>query len=313
MHRLPSPAKSLRPALIAMLLALPLTAYAADAAKQPAAAKSSSASSSDPVVIKVNGTEVHRSEIVELQKSLGQQAAGMPLGEFYQRVADRLIVNTLLTDAAKSAKLDSDPEVKAKLAKALEQIETQVWVNRVEAKAASDEAVKALYEKTIKNNPDKQELRARHILVKTEDEAKAVVAELDKGGDFAKLADEKSIEQGKNGGELGWFDKSKMVPEFSEAAFKLKKGEYSKTPVKSQFGWHVIMVEDMRTPSFEDSAPALREQLGKQAVEEKLKDLEGKAKVERFALDGSPLPPPAPAPAPAPAAGPTLAPAPDAK
>jgi peptidyl-prolyl cis-trans isomerase C len=308
MHRLPSPSKSLRPALFAMLLALPFSVHAAGADKTPAAAKPAAASA-DPVVIKVNGTEVHRSEIVELQKSLGQQAAGMPVEEFYQRIADRLIVNTLLTDAAKSAKLDNDPEVKAKLAKAAETIETQVYVNRVEAKAASDEAVKALYEKTIKNNPDKQEVRARHILVKTEDEAKAVIAELDKGADFAKLADEKSIEQGKNGGELGWFDKSKMVPEFSEAAFKLKKGEYSKTPVKSNFGWHVILVEDIRTPSLEDSADELRKELGSKAVEEKIGELKSKAKVERFALDGSALPPPAP-PA---AAAPTLAPAPAAK
>jgi peptidyl-prolyl cis-trans isomerase C len=308
MHRLPSPSKSLRPALFAMLLALPLTAHAAGTDK-PAAAKP--AGSADPVVIKVNGTEVHRSEIVDLQKSLGQQAAGMPIEEFYQRIADRLIVNTLLTDAAKAAKLDNDPEVKAKLAKALETIETQVYVNRVETKATGDDAVKALYEKTIKNDPAKQEVRARHILVKTEDEAKAVVAELDKGADFAKLADEKSIEQGKNGGELGWFDKSKMVPEFSEAAFKLKKGEYSKTPVKSQFGWHVILVEDIRTPSLEDSADELRKELGSKAVEEKIGELKGKAKIERFALDGSALPPPAP-PAP-PSAGPTLAPAPAAK
>jgi len=300
MPRLPSPL-SLRPALFAALLALPFAAQAAEAPKQ-------SAPAADPVVLKINGSDIHRSDIIALQKSIGQQAAGMPLDQFYDRVTERLIATKLLGDAAKAAKLDNDPEVKTELDKAKEQILTRVYVNHLQAKAATDEAAKALYDKTIKTQAGKPEIHARHILVKTEDEAKAIIAELDKGGDFAKLADEKSTDKGGNGGDLGWFAKEQMVPEFSEAAFKLTtKGEYTKTPVKSQFGFHIIKLEDTRIsppPSFDEAKDKLKGEVANEAIDAKVKELRGKAKIEQFALDGSPLPAtatPASAPAPAPA------------
>jgi peptidyl-prolyl cis-trans isomerase C len=300
MHRLPLPAQSLRPAFFALLLALPFAAQAADAPKTSGAAAAGNAA--DPVVLKINGTEIRKSRIADLQKGLGPQAANLPLDEFYKRVSDRLIVNTLLSDAAKQAKLDNDPEVKAQLDKAKEQIVTQVFVEHLRAKVATDEALKALYDKTAKNDAGKPEVHARHILVKTEDEAKAIIADLDKGGDFAKIADEKSTDKGGNGGDLGWFGKDQMVPEFSEAAFKLNKGEYSKTPVKSQFGYHIIKIEDTRIsapPTFDEAKGKLKAELENGAVEDKVKELRVKAKIEQFALDGSPLPaaPAAPAPA----------------
>lgn len=300
MPRLPSNL-SLRPALFALLVALPFAAQAAEAPKQPAAA-------ADPVVLKINGTDIHRSEVVALQKSLGPQAAKMPLDQFYDQVAERLIATKLLGDAAKAAKLDNDPEVKSELDKAKEQILTRVYVSHLQAKAETDEAAKALYDKTIKTQAGKPEIHARHILVKTEDEAKELIVELDKGGDFAKLADEKSTDKGGNGGDLGWFSKEQMVPEFSEAAFKLTtKGEYTKTPVKSQFGWHVIKLEDTRIsppPSFDEAKDKLKSQVANEAIDAKIKELRAKAKVEQFALDGSPVTAAAaaaPAAAPAPA------------
>jgi peptidyl-prolyl cis-trans isomerase C len=294
MPRLPSPASSLRPALFALLLALPFAARAAEAPKQPAAA-------ADPVVLKVDGAEVHRSEIVAIQKNLGPRAANIPLDQFYQRIADKLISQKLLAAAAKAAKLDNDAEVKADLEKAKEQIVTNVYVTHLQAKAETDEALKALYDKTVKSQPGKPEIHARHILVATEEEAKAIIDELDKGGDFAKLADEKSTDKGGNGGDLGWFPKDQMVPEFSEAAFKLAKGEYTKTPVKSQFGWHVIKVEDTRVsqpPSFEEAKDKLKTEVANEAVEARVKELRAKAKVEVYQLDGSPMPPPSAAPPP---------------
>jgi peptidyl-prolyl cis-trans isomerase C len=292
MPRLPSSA-TLRPALYALLLAMPFAAQAA-----------APASAADPVILKVDGIEVHKSEVVALQKSLGPQAASLPLDQFYQRVEDRLIVTKLLGAAAKSAKLDSDPEVKAEVAKAQDQVVARVFVNRLEAKAATDQAVKAAYDKNIKDQAGKPEIHARHILVASEDDAKAIIAALDKGGDFAKLADEKSTDKGggTNGGDLGWFSKEQMVPEFSEAAFKLGKGEYTKAPVKSQFGWHVIKVEDTRIsapPSFDEAKEQIRTQLGNEAIETKVKELRAKAKIEKFALDGSALPATDAKPAPA--------------
>jgi peptidyl-prolyl cis-trans isomerase C len=307
--------------LLAAGLALSVTAFAADASKQPAgaakqpaaqskpAAAPAAADPNDPVVIRINGGEIqiHRSDIVALQKSLGPQVASLPLDQFYQKAADRLIAVNLLGEAAKQAKLDADPAVKKELDNAKENILANAYVAHLQQTGASDEQLKALYDKTVKDEPGKPEVHARHILVKTEDEAKAIIAELDKGGDFAKLADEKSTDKGGNGGDLGWFNKDQMVPEFSEAAFKLAKGEYTKAPVKTQFGYHVIKVEDTRIsapPTFDEAKEKLKSQLAVQLFQDKLKELKSKAKIEQFALDGSPLPPPAPPTPPTPAAAP---------
>jgi peptidyl-prolyl cis-trans isomerase C len=299
MPRLPSPAQCLRPALIALLLVAPFAVQAAqNTPPKPNAPAAAAPAANDPVVIKINGIDVHRSEIEALKESYGERAAKIPLEQFYQQVANRIVGSKLLEEAAKNAKLESDPDVKAELAKALSQIETSVFVHHLEAKAVTPDTMKAFYDKNVKNTPGKPELHARHILVASEDEAKAIIDELDKGGDFAKLADEKSTDKGGNGGDLGWFSKEQMVPEFSEAAFKLNKGEYTKAPVKSQFGWHVIKVEDSRTappPTFDEAKDQIRNELAHEAVEAKLKELETKAKIELFQIDGSPLPPPPPA------------------
>jgi peptidyl-prolyl cis-trans isomerase C len=337
MLRLPSLSRSLGfrlrcsvmvSSLLAAGLTLSVTAFAADASKQPAGTSKSSAAPAkpaatpapaadpnDPVVIRINGGEtvIHRSDVVALQKSLGPQVASLPLDQFYQKAADRLIAVNLLGDAAKQAKLDAEPGVKKELENAKENILANAYVAHLQESGATDDQLKALYDKTIKDEPGKPEVHARHILVKTEEEAKAIIAELDKGGDFAKLADEKTTDKGGNGGDLGWFNKDQMVPEFSEAAFKLAKGEYTKEPVKTQFGWHVIKVEDTRIsspPTFDEVKDKLKSQLAVSLFQDKLKELKAKAKIEQFALDGSPLPPPAPpAPAPAPGAAPAPAPA----
>lgn len=301
MPRLPSPAQCLRPALIALLLAAPFAVQAAqNTPPKPNAAAPAAAppAANDPVVIKINSIEVRRSEVEALKESYGERAAKIPLEQFYQQVANRIVGSKLLEEAAKNAKLENDPDVKAELAKAQAQIETSVFVHHLEAKAITPEAMKAFYDKNVKNTPGKPELHARHILVASEDEAKAIIDQIDKGGDFAKLADEKSIDKGGNGGDLGWFSKEQMVKEFSDAAFQLNKGEYTKTPVKSQFGWHVIKVEDSRTappPTFDEAKDQIRNELSHEAVEAKLKELETKSKVELFQIDGSPLPPPPPA------------------
>ncbi len=164
-------------------------------------------------------------------------------------------------------------------------------------KAVTEEAAKKLYEDTTKAMAPEEEAHARHILVETEDQAKAVVDRLKKGEDFAKVAADVSKDpgSGKEGGDLGWFTKDRMVPEFAEAAFKLKKGEVS-APVKSQFGWHVIKLEDKRTkplPDFAAVKPQIEQYLERKAQQDAVLALREKAKVER--LD-KPAAPAAPAP-----------------
>ena len=142
----------------------------------------------------------------------------------------------------------------------------------------------------------REEAHALHILLDTEDQAKAVIAELDKGGDFAALAKQHSTDPGgAEGGDLGWFSAEQMVPEFSQAAFALAPGTYSKEPVKSQFGWHVILLADKRTseaPPFEQLRDQLASEMTRELINEKLKALRSGVEVERFGPDGTPIPAP---------------------
>ena len=293
-----SSSRPLRSLVLALALAAPLAAHAADAPQLQLAP------TVDPVVAKINGTEVHKSDLLAAQKQLPPQYQQVPLEAIYPQLLDQVVNNDLLIGAAKDAKLDDDPEVKDKLAKLQERIVEQVYIDRLLTKATSDDALKARYQKSIKDAPPQDEIHGRQILLKDEAEAKAVVAQLDKGADFAKLANEKNPSKEANGGDLGYFTKAAMPPEFGDAAFALKKGQYTKTPVKTQFGWHVIKVEDRRPaapPSFDDSKEQLASDAQHDTIDAKIAELRGKAKVEQFNLDGTPFtaqiktPPAAPA------------------
>jgi peptidyl-prolyl cis-trans isomerase C len=248
----------------------------------------------DPVVARVDGTELHRSDVLAAQKSLPQQMQQMPIEQIFSPLVDQLVTGLLITEAGRKDKLADDPEVKKKMARLEDRAIQEVYINRMIEKAASDDELHKRYDQFVKDHPPKEEVSARHILVDKEEEAKAIIADLDKGADFAALAKQKSTDPGKdNGGDLGFFKREDMVPEFSEAAFKLKKGEYTKQPVHSQFGWHVIMVEDRRLgapPSFEEAKAELTNEVAREVVGERIKELRSGAKIETFAIDGSPLP-----------------------
>jgi peptidyl-prolyl cis-trans isomerase C len=218
----------------------------------------------------------------------------MPLDAIYSQLLDQMVDSTLVAKAGRDAKLAADPEVKQRVAKLEDRVIQQVYLERLVDKAATDDKLKAKYDATIKNTPGKAEVHARHILLPTEDEAKAVIVQLDKGADFAKLAAEKSKDPGAaNGGDLGWFGKEDMVPEFADAAFAMKPGDVTKTPVKTQFGWHVIKVEDTRTapaPSFEASKEELKGQIARELIQTRVSELRGKAKIQLFQMDGTPAP-----------------------
>jgi peptidyl-prolyl cis-trans isomerase C len=243
----------------------------------------------DPVVARVNGKELHRSEVETVQRSMaaqGQQPASPEV------LLDRMISGMLIADAGRKAKLADDPEVKKKTAEFQDRVIQQVYINRAVEAGATDAKLHEQYDKFLKEQPAKEEVSARHILVPSEDEAKAVIAELNKGADFATLAKQKSTDPAKDtGGDLGFFSRDAMVPEFADAAFKLGKGEYTKTPVHTQFGWHVIKVDDRRTaapPSFEESKDELTSEVARDIITAKLKALRDGAKVETFPFDGSP-------------------------
>jgi peptidyl-prolyl cis-trans isomerase C len=245
----------------------------------------------DPVVARVNGKELKRSEVESMHKALPAQMQQMPLEQIYPMLLDQMVSQMLITEAAKKEKLDQDPALKGKVARYQERLVQEAWLTREVEKASSEDKLKARYEQFVKENPAKEEVSARHILLDKEDDAKEVIRELDKGADFATLAKQRSKDPAAaSGGDLGFFSHDEMVPEFADAAFALKKGEYTKTPVKTQFGWHVIKVEDRRTgkpPSFEESREQIADEVARDVINQKVAELRKGASVETFNLDGS--------------------------
>jgi len=217
----------------------------------------------------------------------------MPLEQIYPVLLDRLVDGMLITGAGRKDHLDQDPEVQLRLKRFEDRLIQEAYLNRAIKAAETEDQLKARYESFVKDKGGHEEVHARHILVKTEAEAQSIIAELGKGADFAELAKKDSIDPGgKSGGDLGYFGHDDMVKEFADAAFALPVGQYTKTPVKTQFGWHVIKVEDHRVgkpPSFEDARQEVSQLVARDIVEAKLKELRSGAKIETFGLDGKPV------------------------
>jgi peptidyl-prolyl cis-trans isomerase C len=261
-------------------------------AAAPTMAQTPAAAAQDPVVARVNGTELRRSEVLAAREMLPAQVQQMPFEQIYPQLLDTLVTNMLAAQAGRKQKLADDPEVKKRLQWAQDQIIEEVYLSRYIRGAMTDDRIKARYDQFLKDQKPQDQVNAKHILVKTEDEAKAVIADLKKGADFAAIAKDKSNDPGTKatGGDLGWFTKDEMVPEFAEAAFKLQKGQYTETPVKTQFGYHVILLVDRRTappPSLEEARPQVVALLQRELIDQKVKELRTGAKIETFNLDGS--------------------------
>lgn len=250
----------------------------------------------DKVVARVNGIAITERDLGYAAEDLGERLAQVPEARRRDEMINYLVDLKLGAKAAADAKIGEGAEFAARLAYLRDKVMLEDYINREAKKSATPEAARKLYDETLKSLPPEEEVNARHILVEEEAQAKAVVERLKKGEDFAKVATELSKDpgSGKEGGSLGWFSKDRMVPEFAEAAFKLDKGQVSE-PVKSQFGWHVIRLEDRRTkpqPEFEAVKPQIDQYLERKAQQDIILALRGNAKVER-------LDQPAAAPAPA--------------
>ncbi|MBT3533096.1 MAG: peptidylprolyl isomerase [Rhodospirillaceae bacterium] len=247
--------------------------------------------SDDQVVAVVNGSKVLFRDVRLAYENLPQQYRGMPIDQIYQPLVQQLTERRLVLLAAEAANLADEPEVASQIQQARNRILEQALVSREVTAAATDKALRARYEEEKGKQKGADEVRASHILVETKEEADAIVAELNKGGDFAAIAKTKSKgPSGAKGGDLGYFTKDKMVPEFANAAFALKAGELS-APVKTGFGWHVIKVTDRRQgegPSYAKRAPELRQAIAQTVVAALLKQLSKGADIKLFKLDGSP-------------------------
>ncbi|MEL7430506.1 MAG: peptidylprolyl isomerase, partial [Pseudomonadota bacterium] len=189
-----------------------------------------------------------------------EQFSQVPAEQRRAAILNALIDIKVLAQAAEEQALDEDPGFKARMSITRDRALHNAYFQSNVLETITDEEIKDRYDSEITNYPVEPEIKARHILVETEEAAKEIIAELDAGADFIELAKTKSTgPSGPNGGDLGYFGKGRMVPEFEEAAFALDKEAYTKEPVKSQFGWHVIYKEDER-----DSVPPTLEQVGDQ-------------------------------------------------
>lgn len=231
------------------------------------------------VVATVNGEPIFQSELDDYRT-----ARHIPAGDANDKeLLDELVTQKVVYQNAIKEKLDKDP----KIAKELEQMRTRILLSAAVRKAMSDvkitdQELHAEYDK-LKQGMDSTEYKASHILVKDEAQAKKIIAQLDKGADFADLAKKYSTDpSAKKGGELGWFNTKQMVPQFSQALSQLEKGSYTKEPVKTRFGWHVIKLEDKRQaepPAFDDIKARLERMLKQQKVRDYIQGLKDKADI----------------------------------
>jgi len=248
----------------------------------------------DPVIATVDGTPIHLSELSEMTRNLPQQLQGMSPDQLYPILLDQLVDQKAMAIAAKKEGLLNDPSVQKRIEIGTEQVLQAALITKTVGPEISEDAIKAAYEKEYANQPGVEEIHARHILVPTEAQAEAIIKQLDNGADFAKLAQKYSTDPGSSGnaGDHGWFKKTDMVPEFANAAFAMKDGQITQTPVHSQFGWHVIQVLGHRVdpaPTLAQVHDKIRNELIQQGIHNLLTSVRSQVTIKEYAPDGSPL------------------------
>jgi peptidyl-prolyl cis-trans isomerase C len=256
--------------LAAALVVLPLAAFAQQGGK---------------TVATVNGEAITETDLRLATEDLMTQLPNIPAERREEVALDFLIEVKLAAQAARKEKLDQGPDFAAKLNYARDRIMMERLLARESEKATSAAALRKFYDEQVAQLKPVEEVRARHILVESEDDAKKIHQRVKGGEDFGKVAGEASKDpgSGREGGDLGYFTKERMVPEFAEAAFALKAGEIS-NPVKSEFGWHVIKLEDRRQrplPAFDEVKDRLSQALAQRAQNEVVEKLRKDAKIDR--------------------------------
>jgi len=269
---------------IALICATP-AAYAQTTTEAP---------SGDTVIAKVDGKEIHLSDLMAAYSQLPPQAQQMGMEAVYPFLLDRVIDERLIAAAANKAVAPDDPDVQKQMDQLRERVTMQVYFNRTLKDRLTEERIREGYDQYIKDNPPTEELHARHILLETEEKAREVLSEIQGGKDFAEAAKEHSTgPSGPNGGDLGYFSADAMVKPFSDAAFAMQVGEVSSEPVQTEFGWHLIKVEDRRQtpqPGFEEMRDQISQQLTQTVASEILDGLRKDAKIEKFDMAGNPVP-----------------------
>ena len=245
------------------------------------------------IVATVDGKPIFLSEIIEMAQRLPEQYRKMSLEAVYPSLLTRAIDSKLVTLEGRRAGFSKDPDVKKRLLDVEDQIISEIFLTKTIGSQVTEEALQKIYSETKSEMASGDQIKARHILLDSEEKAVEIIKKLQAGGEFAKLASEYSTgPSAASGGDLGWFGEGQMVPEFSKAAFALNPGDIVTKPVKTQFGWHIILVEDRRVsapPSFDEAKEQLASTMSQKLLKELIESLRTKAKIVRFQADGTPI------------------------
>lgn len=249
----------------------------------------------NPVVAKMKGGEVTRMDVFNFIQDLPPQTRQMPLEQLYPLALEQVINSRIIAAKTQNVNLDSDAEVKKRLAAAKTEIVRSVYIEKQVNEKVTEDRLKSVYDEYVKNFPDIQDVKARHILVKEESKARDLIKQVEGGANFEELAKANSTDgTAQNGGDLGYFAKTDVVPAFGEAAFALNPGEFTKKPVKTDFGYHVIKVEEKRKrppASYEDIKPYLETQVRRQILDETIQSWRNDAGIQRFDINGDAIEP----------------------
>ena len=241
------------------------------------------AQTADTVVAELNGNAVTWGDIAAFQKTI-PSAAELDTAQVFPQLLNFYIHQQLIMSAARGRGLENDPQVKEQLARLEIELIRQAFLRDEISDRVTPERIQEAYDKRMETAVQEDEVKARHILVDSQDEAESLLTALNDGADFAELAREKSTgPSGPQGGDLGWFTAGTMVPEFAEAAFALEPGQVTPSPVQTDFGWHVILVEDRRLkplPTLDEMRAQLRDKLADNAVQNVMTELRGRATID---------------------------------
>ncbi|MDR3538011.1 MAG: peptidylprolyl isomerase [Acetobacteraceae bacterium] len=245
----------------------------------------------DPVVGSVDGHLIYLSELGRATQALPENLRDLPFDMLFPVLLDRMVDHESLVLMARRRSMDDNPAVKREIQAAIDRILEGAYLSAVATPKVTEQAILDRYNKQYANRPAAEEVHARHILVATEDEAKAVLTQLKGGADFATLAKQYSKDpDGARGGDLGFFRREQVWPTFADMAFTLQPGQVGPTPIHNEFGWHVIKVDERRlvgTPSFSDMHEAIRQELLQQAVQDAIDQARAQMTIHKFNLDGT--------------------------
>lgn len=279
----------------ALLLCLP-AAYAPAARAQAVSPAPGPTQAPDPVLARVAGEEIRMSDLNDAAAALPEELRGMPPAMLMPMLLDQLVDRRAIVIAARKQGLVNDPAVQKQVARATDTALQNALLTREVGPTLTDEAIQSRYDRDYANKPGEEEVHAAHILVADEARAKEIIASLKAGKDFNEIARDASTDPSAktNGGDLGFFKKSDMLPEFADVAFALKAGEITQAPVQTRFGWHVIKLLERRSapaPALDQVRDDIRQAIIQDGVTRVLASAKQGLAVEKFNQDGTPLTP----------------------